>query len=515
MALAPLLSACADGPDSNTLPDTPAPTASVSFLDKATLELLPSEKREVTVVTSPGVEVAFLLLGDVLDASLDRSVVKADSNGRASITLKAPSQPAAFVLRAQVGPNASAELHVAVSELGFTTLRVVPVYQGKRALGSTWSADVLVGQPCSAALSSYPEDPVGALNAQAEIDESPEIESVPVGPQLAVAIRSGAMVAGCRTFTASTPESVEVVEVTVLDRPMVLDQAALLISLDLAPTGAGYDLLIGDSVAALAEAAFPADYPFATLLLDTMELEVPGASLGAFQTARAQAQIDDALSVALAGFEAHQFCVDQSASAITFAAADASSGATKIEGLISAEEGYAMPSFTLESFGGIPAAEVGAPRSVTFSWSATADDHLLISGVLPVSSTRFAGAFMNRAVSELAGEPTTVSAGIALAADCASIATLIDGTGVSGCDASCLELACEAAISSRWELGLAVGDSADGSFGRVEIAVGGEAEVSPELVPTSFTGSWLGKLFAFEQSSDVGGQASGDEPPPP
>ncbi len=51
----------------------------------------------------------------------------------------------------------------------------------------------------------------------------PIIASVPVGPALAVAVRSGALAAGCVSFTASKPDSTEEVPVPVLDRPMLLD----------------------------------------------------------------------------------------------------------------------------------------------------------------------------------------------------------------------------------------------------------------------------------------------------
>ncbi len=514
------LVACNDravGP--NELPE-PGDDPSVSFSTTGTLELLPAEVRAIEVVTEPNANVKLLLLGDAFDASLDAAEITADAQGRAEVELRAPTQPAAFVLRAQVGNKAYAELHVAVSEFGFATVRVVPSYEGNRELAE-WSADILVGQTCDVALASYPEDPVGALHGEAASDAKPIITSVPVGPALAVAVRSGSLAAGCVSFTAQKPDSTEEVVVTVLDRPMLLDGVELAVSLDFTPTGESYGPLLERSIEDLTEVAFPSEIDFATLLLDAMEGELDTAAAESVAELRDQAQLDENVSLVLAGYHAHDTCLELAPSAKSFALADAQSNTSRIEGIIKSDEGSFTPRFELDTFSGLSPAEVGAPETVAFSWSATADDVLVISGILPVSSTRLAGAFMNSALSAQIGEPTPVPVAIATLADCSQIATVIAGGGVDGCDAACLEDACLAAITSRWAIGLAAGDSIDGSGGSIAVSIGGDAKVDSTLAPTSFVGSWLGTLSHValgsgeELESAIAGAASGELPPPP
>ncbi|MBL8740264.1 MAG: hypothetical protein JNK04_04190, partial [Myxococcales bacterium] len=274
----------------------------MSFAESGTLELLPAEVRKVEVITDANAKVKLLLLGDAFDASLDAGEVVADANGRAHFELRAPTQPAAFVVRAKVGESATAELDVSVSEFGFATVRIVPKYTGKRDLGG-WTADILVGQSCDVALAIDPDDPT-PLHDEAAENEQPIIESVPVGPQLAIAVRSEALAAGCVTFTASKPDSTEEVQVTVFDRPMLLDGVTLDVSLDFTPTGEGYGPLLEASIADLAEVAFPAQTPFTTILLDAMEAELdagPASSLAYLRTERA---LEENVALVLDGYHA-------------------------------------------------------------------------------------------------------------------------------------------------------------------------------------------------------------------
>lgn len=496
----------------------PSDEPSVSFAESGTLELLPAEVRKVEVITDANAKVKLLLLGDAFDASLDAGEVVADANGRAHFELRAPTQPAAFVVRAKVGESATAELDVSVSEFGFATVRIVPKYTGKRDLGG-WTADILVGQSCDVALAIDPDDPT-PLHDEAAENEQPIIESVPVGPQLAIAVRSEALAAGCVTFTASKPDSTEEVQVTVFDRPMLLDGVTLDVSLDFTPTGEGYGPLLEASIADLAEVAFPAQTPFTTILLDAMEAELDAGPASSLAYLRTESALEENVALVLDGYHAHDTCIELESSAIGFALTDAQSNTSRIEGRISTEPDYLTPTFELASFSGLAPADVGAPEEVPFSWNATADDVLVMSGVLPVSNTRLAGAFMKSALSAQRGAPTPVPVAIASLADCSQIATVIASAGVEGCSADCLEDACTAAITTRWGLGLAAGDSGDGSIGSLQISVAGDAKVDATLAPTSFLGTWLGTLSHVAGSgnellSSVAGEASGEVPPPP
>jgi len=236
--------------------DSDPEQTTLAFADPGTLELKPTQVVDIEILTDGSENVTLLLLGDALDASLQDAVVRSSSKGRAIATLTAPSQPTAFVVRAQIASEAFVELHVAVSEQGFTTLRIVPKYDGKRSLDG-WSADVVVAGQCDTLLATYPEDPVGALHVEANKQVPLELGSVPVGPQLALAVHSGSLVAGCVNFAATKPGDTEEIEVVVLDRPMALGDAELEILLELAPDPEAYGTLIEESGKVVASCSRP------------------------------------------------------------------------------------------------------------------------------------------------------------------------------------------------------------------------------------------------------------------
>src|SRR5262249_55762507 len=94
----------------------PGTDAKISFEPHTTLAVSPGTIHEVTVVTSPpkNYEVNFVLLGDTLNASLDRSTAVADDSGKVSVQLRAPDDPTTFRVRASLKEGPSAELEVAV-----------------------------------------------------------------------------------------------------------------------------------------------------------------------------------------------------------------------------------------------------------------------------------------------------------------------------------------------------------------------------------------------------------------
>src|SRR5436190_23264003 len=69
------------------------PNATVGFQEGGTLTLAPGESRQVHLVTSPAAsyELRFALLGNALDASLDKTIVVAGSDGHADVMLRAPN----------------------------------------------------------------------------------------------------------------------------------------------------------------------------------------------------------------------------------------------------------------------------------------------------------------------------------------------------------------------------------------------------------------------------------------
>lgn len=497
--------------DSDTEPEqTP-----LAFADPGTLELKPTQVVEIEILTDRAEDVTLLLLGDALDASLQQAVVRASGDGHAFATLTAPSQPTTFVVRAQIGSESFAELHVAVSEQGFTTLRITPKYQGTRELEG-WSADVVVGGQCATLLATYPQDPVGALHIDGTSQDVLELGSVPVGPQLALAVQSGSLVAGCVTFAASNPGGTEDVEVAVLDRPMALGDAKLDIQLDFEPEPTAYGELVESSGRLVADVAFPSNASLPPLLLDTIGLTLSAQGSQSLQALRESGELDAAVALTVGDFDANAFCHMLAQNASIAAVTRAADGTSSIEGLlVGTADRPEKPSFQLVSFGDLDAEQLGAPPAVPFAWNATVEDVLVISGLLPVSPTRLAGAFMSVALSESLGFETSVLDGLKSSVDCASVAAQITSYGeVSGCDEQCLAAACEQALATRWQLGIEAGDSTDGSSGSLQIGISGATEVDTDLLPVELQGSWLGTLSAPEHETAISGAAEGHAPPP-
>jgi hypothetical protein len=152
---------------------------------------------------------------------------------------------------------------------------------------------------------------------------------------------------------------------------------------------------------------------------------------------------------------------------------------------------------------------------VPFSWSATAEDVLVVSGLLPISSTRVAGAYMSGVLSQQLGQPMTLPSFISSTIDCDAVAGQIAANGeVADCNAACLADACYAAIDERWAIGVSAGDSLDGSLGSLQIGISGPTIVNDELLPLQMAGSWLGTLKSKQHETAVMGAATGQAPPP-
>jgi hypothetical protein len=488
---------------------------SVRFVHDGTLELKPSEIVTIEIETSPGEDVGVLFLGDALDASLDRSTARADEGGRASVALRAPSQPSTFRIRAQVGELA-AELPVAVSEIGFADLRVIPKYQGKRSVDEGWVANVVVGSTCSEVLALLPSDPPGALRTTVDDpSEQPVVESVPVGPNVAVSIRSGAVVAGCSTLTLKTPGAVEETVVEVFDRPMELENAELDLKLGLeaASDPGSYTATIDAGVELLASSAFPAGYPLTDLLLDAMYESLPTIEeKNAFDAHRQSAQLDTTVAAILGEFDANAWCVSLGTQASSMALEDASSESSRIEGrLTGSPDSPETVSFRLDTWSGAPAADVGVPVKVALAWSEQPGDILLVSGTIPFSVTRLPAVWMRRTVSETHGPDLTVPEALGSDLGCELIGQAV--AGFASCDAECGRLLCEAGLARRWQAGLDAGDAPD-LAGKLEVGATGEVEVDVDVKPVSFLGSWVGTLTAIGQAAQVQGNAIGAAPPP-
>jgi hypothetical protein len=488
-------------------------TKSVRFAHDGVLELEPREQIEVEILADPGVQVGLLLLGEAFDASIDRTTVRADATGHASIQLVAPSQPSTFRLRAQVGDLASAELPVAVSEGGFGKVRVVPEYDGARTVEG-WVASVTVGTSCDAVLAGLPADPPGALVASSTVLEQPIVSSVPVGPSVAVMIRSGAVVAGCTMTTLEAAGTTVDVKVTALDRPMVLGGAELDLTLGFTTTDPAYANLLAGSTGLVTETAFPSMNTPAQNLLDAMAAELSDPTdLAALEDLRSTASLDATLDAQLMGFDPQATCSSLAEAAIVLAQTDAGTGTSFILGRLAGDASSpGAPLFELASFGGATPADLGVPGLVSMSWNATPGDGLVISGALPFSPSQHAAYWMNAAATAAAGVDATVADAIRAQLDCAAVAATIGS--LQTCDTACLELVCGDAIDASWKRGALASDQGGFPPGLIKVTVSGAATVDDSAVPVTLEGAWVGSIQTESTTASASGSATGQAPPP-
>jgi hypothetical protein len=156
----------------------------------------------------------------------------------------APSIASTFRLRATIKDGPSAEIGVAVSDKGFGTLRVAPLYDGHR-VPEEWTASVKAGTTCADIAAALPDVPEGALEATSGPDEPVLLHSAPVGPNLAVVLRAGRSIWGCTDVADLQAGATRDVEVTVKDGPIDLAATSLDVTLTFTPTGDVQALLVG------------------------------------------------------------------------------------------------------------------------------------------------------------------------------------------------------------------------------------------------------------------------------
>ncbi|MFT3770911.1 MAG: hypothetical protein QM820_36290 [Minicystis sp.] len=494
LALCGALAACSSSETAGTgggggAEPVPPDHATIRFDDEGTLTLAPGEARELGVVGEPAApyQVAFSLLGAPLDGWLDPPVTMATTAGHALVQLHAPSQATTFHVRASLldgdgAPGASVDRAVAVSDQGFGSIRVEPVYAGHRPV-TQWTASAVAGTSCAALVGTLPEEPAGALTATAPAGEQPVIDNAPVGPSLAVVVRAGHFAWGCTDTKGLTPGSTTEVSVTVIDKALVLDGASLPTTFDYGGSADAVAPLFASAGALLGQAFLPSGAKDGSVILNAMAALVPANSTAAFAAQRLDKGWD---GIAAAHFSTlstglrerlGQWAADglakQSPSFAAVLAAGASGPAT----------------VTVTRFGDLDAAAAGAAQPAPLTWSAEPKDHVLIGADLTWEPTRFAGnAALGPAQADVPGASSVPDA-LAAVADCPGLAAALGGFG--SCDVGCVEQLCSAALGARFGAALGASQKA-GLLGTIGIKASADATTGDMAEPTGLSGHWIG-----------------------
>jgi hypothetical protein len=483
----------------------PGVDASISFEDQDTLTLAPGEIATVTIVTSPPDHYAidFHLVGDALDASLDADQVITDDAGVARVKLRAPNGATNFGLKATIADGPSVTLAVSVSEKGFGSLNIEPVYDGERD-ADLWVAQVVSGTTCEALTESFPDDPAGALDAKAVPGESLTVESAPVGPNLAVFVRAGHYMWGCSDETDLVAGESADVKVVVVNKPIDTSAAALAVALDYQPEEAPYQAILDNTEATMKTAFFGASASNEAMLLDEMEL------LSADPSGFAQARSDNDWTTAVnSHLSTHQ--VDLDAALSGWVSSGLASQPPTIRGRIDSFEqieGFTL--FTLEQIGSVSPAAAGVPNEYLMELTVDPDDTVRLGGDLFWIPSAYVAAVVE---SEALAQNTSAASFadvLAATAHCDSL----DLQGMVGCDAGCITQLCQDALVSRW----ATARDATASqyqWGEIAVQASGSADFDDVASLTGFGGMWLGEVRSGAIVAKVTGTAAATPPAGP
>jgi len=479
--------------------------AEIAFEGPSAVDVAPGEMRELVVVTSPPAEyeMYFALLDAPSDASLDASYRVAGPDGRATVKLHAPGTLASFKVRATIKNGPSAEVLVSVNKQGVGTIEVQPVYDGQRPIDA-WVASVMAGTTCDALASVLPGEPEGSLVAVSSGAESPLIQSVPVGPTLAVAVRAGHYAWGCNDTTGIAAGTTTKVKVHVVDVPPALDRTSLDLALTYMPQPPYDALLDGARSVFLGSFVMPGEAE-STVLLDAMGALTPDPagfallrdSLGWDALADAHfAQLPVPLTDRLSGWIDLGLAI----------------GAPELTGRIEAIDGVPGKALLeVQSIGGLDAAYAGVPASHLVTWTSQPGDQVVLSGTVYWIPSRLAGAACRAgALNELA-TPATMAEMLGAAAGCDELAVALGGW--NDCDTVCLAELCASALDSRWQTALDASAWA-GTVGTLEIKASGKVTVDDVAVPISLSGMWIGTVSDGTITAPVEGFVQGVLPEP-
>lgn len=507
-SLLPAMAGC--GANDSTAPMYQQPPVvtgegSLEFEHEGALKLKPGEVTTVTVVGDPpqSYGISFYLVGDALDASIHPGGVVADSvSGRATVTLRAPNQATNFILRATIDEGVSVDLQVAVSDQGFGSLSVSPVYNGSRPVGA-WIASYRSGTTCAELEDSYPSTPE-AFTLAAPPGDALLFDSVPVGPNLAVTVRSGHYAWGCTDAADLVAETTSDVKVTIKDAPIDLRNLALDVALEFTPEDPSpYGEMI-DATEQLIVAAFFAQETPAKALHDAMA--IASVDPVAFNQASSSNGWQDALDV-------HLDDVDLAADVLAWSETGLNAQPATLSGTLTSLEGsdtHAL--FTFMSLGNITAADAGVPSDYVMKLSVDPDDTVRLGGTLFWLPSRYLSAIIEQAALAEITDADSFDDVLHQKVDCDGLVL----AGFEGCDESCMVALCKSAVVDRWQFARDASTQGNTS-GELPFEASGAAAFDDWAGLTGFDGSWLGNIASYGLTVKVSGEAlaTPQEQPPP
>lgn len=522
--MAPLAFAgCADVPSIEL--DAGAPDAAVveakslEIVGEPTISLTSTQEATLTVrlrdaVGRPmaGSEVRFALDGRAHDSTLLEVSAETDAMGLARTTLRAGLVAAAFRVRASADDAASVSFDVAVGDAGFGSMQVTPLYRGVRESLPLVRVGVFTDATCEDDI--VRRDAGDRVQVRSEDDELVRFLGLPVGPTYAVAVRGegedGVLLAwGCADgFAIVEMDSVDV-EVPFDDEPLMVEGSyRTTTAFAMLETSGRMGTELGEAVDRLLPERD------ATLILDAAEQQLVDegetASAAALATARAggydtvyQGMLE---SEGLGPSVAHAALLDRIASTLTTLGIRARVRVTGTE--------VSYEVLGLETGAGyldVGLAEIELPAELNAS---------LTEGEVTIETLR-----VGLTASQLLQALATLEAYERVFADGGDWLAFEAGCGMLpaptepiGCDADCLERACETAMDDYYAATLEALVPLDEY--RASFELSGSAELSDsagdlrvDTVSGTLTGEWTGPMATSPEA--VEGAIVGERITPP
>jgi hypothetical protein len=451
--------------------------------------------------------VRFALLDEAKDASLDESEVQTDEAGFAEVQLTGPTSPALFRVRSSVGSEISDELGVSVSDAGYVTLRVHPVYSGIRPI-TGWVSSVHADKECSELAATPFVD--GTLVAESDANELAELRAVPAGRPLAVTVRSARLVSGCLETGKLSPDSATTLDVPVQDHPIQLADLTLELVIGIDNDSMAWTDAMRLSIEPALESLRSSAESDLEALLDAVPEVLDPHLVDTFSEAR-QGDSWDAAAEGILGAEEADSVLTDTIRQWMGVAAEAMAGpesfrATLMAGSDAAPEGELV----LTEVAGLEPRLAGFASTNSVSITADPADKLLFASTLYWLPSQLLTELAARLLAEQSPGMTPVAA-LAQRFDCPALSEVLaasDALSDVGCEQSCAELLCEEAVEVLWKrvrnASATVLHSALLKLtGTTSVTLNGDAE------PDSVDGTWIGTVAIRDTTVSVRGHTHG------
>ncbi len=392
-AVASLALACGSGSDaaSSFLGSTPdagvtADAGTMRFEGAAVQGATPASTVTLQLDADVTGAISLSLDGAYGDGSLADASVTA-SAGVAAVVVRTPSMATTFGIHARSASGATADLAIAVSAAGFTSVGIHPTYSGVRTVGNV-VASAFINTTCALLTATPLND--AAITASGMPGSELTLDEVPAGANVAVYGRIGHYASGCIDAGVLATGKAQELDLPIYDLPMALSATNLVVTLTPVAAPGSPELTYWSSVLGRGrDAAVSAFFDRQTnasetdeaALLDEMTAQVPTASQADLTAQRSSLGWDATtgawLGVHLASLVTPASSLTAQVTAVLQAAIPNALGPI-VFGLAQASAGTAQVSpMTVD---GVSASAAGWLAPAAFAWTADAHDNVQLSG---------------------------------------------------------------------------------------------------------------------------------------